>query len=187
MSLAATGRTLVSLLKAELPKLTSISPIVCKLTNAKMLEGGHPSSDLTLHLYRMDLSGTPRHQAMRPTAVGQARRSALNLELRFLLTSWADVPSTQHEVLQAAMTVFEHNAILSGARLDSPEDFEPNAALRITLESMSTEDMMRIWDSVTPTFRLSVPYVVRTVRLRPREQDAHRMVDVAAVHAEAKR
>lgn len=186
MSIAATGKALVAILKSELPKLTSVAPIVCRLTNAKMLEAGHASSDLTLHLYRIDLTGTPRHQPMRPTAPGKPQQSALNLELRYLLTSWADVPETQHEVLEAAMTVFEHNATLSGANL-AAGGFEAGAALRITLESLSTEDMMRIWDSVTPTFRLSVPYVVRTVRLKQREEAAHPMVDVAALHTEPRR
>ena len=36
---------------------------------------------------------------------------------------------------------------------------------RITLGELSNEDLMRIWDAIDPSYRVSVPYVARVVQL----------------------
>jgi hypothetical protein len=39
--------------------------------------------------------------------------------------------------------------------------------VQVTPEQMSTEDLMRMWDSFPGDYRLSTPYLVKTIRLEP--------------------
>lgn len=39
--------------------------------------------------------------------------------------------------------------------------------MQVLPEEMSTEDLMRLWDSLPGDYRLSAPYLVKTVRLAP--------------------
>jgi len=60
---------------------------------------------------------------------------------------------------------------LPGSRWLSPAySWEPEDALRISMAPMKHEDMMRLWDGFDLPYQLSVPYLVRTVRLAPREK-----------------
>jgi len=39
--------------------------------------------------------------------------------------------------------------------------------VQVLPEEMSTEDLMRLWDSLPDDYRLSAPYLIKTVRLAP--------------------
>lgn len=40
-------------------------------------------------------------------------------------------------------------------------------SVQVMPEEMSTEDLMRLWDSLPGDYRLSAPYLIKTVRLGP--------------------
>ena len=73
---------------------------------------------------------------------------------------------------RTASRSWEANAIVSNSLLDPAYTWEPDDALKVTIDALSHEDMMRLWDLLEPTYRLSVPYLVRTVKLTPVEQPA---------------
>jgi hypothetical protein len=128
---------------------------------------------MTILLYRVDFNKTMRAAW---SAVGNADgRGYLALDLHYLLTPWADNAEHQHMILGRGMQALEQTPVLSGptlfeASLPQPAYAgEPQSAasdaVQLMLEEISTEALMRTFDSLPSDYRLSVPYVARVVRI----------------------
>jgi hypothetical protein len=128
---------------------------------------------LTILLYRVDFNKTVRAAwAARAEDDGRAH---LALDLHFLLTPWADNAEHQHMIVGRAMQVLARVAMLAGPLLYEPAlpspDYndEPRASsvdsVQVLLEEISTEALMRTFDSLPGDYHLSVPYVARVVRI----------------------
>lgn len=128
---------------------------------------------LTILLYRIDFNKTMRAAW---SAVGNADGNGyLPLDLHYLLTPWADNAEHQHMIIGRAMQVLERTPVLSGPMLYSPSlplpayATEPQASttdsVQILLEEISTEALMRTFDSLPSDYRLSIPYIARVVRV----------------------
>jgi hypothetical protein len=129
---------------------------------------------LSILLYRVDFNKTMRAAW---SAVSQVDgRGHLALDLHYLLTPWADNAEHQHMIIGRAMQALERTAMLSGPLLYEPSlpatpeyADEPHAAttdtVQILLEEISTEALMRTFDSLPTDYHLSVPYVARVVRI----------------------
>ena len=132
---------------------------------------------LSIFLYRVDFN-----KAMRAawSAVGNSDgKGHLALDLHFLLTAWADNAEHEHMILGRTMQALEFTPILSGPLLYAPAlpyPDEPSAntteAVSVMLEEISTEALMRTFDSLPTDYRLTVPYVARVVRIDTRETRA---------------
>ena len=128
---------------------------------------------LTILLYRVDFNKTVR--AAWAARAGEDGRSHLALDLHFLITPWADNAEHQHMIIGRAMQVMERVAMLAGPLLYEPSlptpgyDDEPRAgsmdSVQVMLEEISTEALMRTFDSLPGDYHLSVPYVARVVRI----------------------
>jgi hypothetical protein len=130
---------------------------------------------LSILLYRVDFN-----KAMRTSwsAVGHGDgKGHLALDLHFLLTPWADNAEHQHMIMGRAMQAMEATPMLSGPLLYAPAlpasyADEPTATatdtVQLILEEISTEALMRTFDSLPGDYHLSVPYVARVVRIDTR-------------------
>lgn len=130
---------------------------------------------LSILLYRVDFN-----KAMRSTwsAVGHGDgKGHLALDLHFLLTPWADNAEHQHMILGRALQVMESTPMLSGPMLYAPSlppEYAdepvamPTDTVQLVLEEVSTEALMRTFDSLPGDYHLSVPYVARVVRIDTR-------------------
>lgn len=136
-----------------------------------------PSNQITLLLYRVGVQPCHRHVELPRAGPVRPSRISLGLELRYLLTVWADNAEGQQQVLGNCMEILDQHAQLAGDLLDPAYSWEDGEELAISLEHMSNEDLMRLWDSLDPPYQLSVPYVVRTVRLRPTQRTEAPPVD----------
>jgi uncharacterized protein DUF4255 len=118
---------------------------------------------LTIFLYRVDFN-----KAMRAawSGVGSLDGQAhLPLDLHYLLTPWAENAEYEQRILGKAMQCLESSPILSGPVLYPTTQWSQGEAVQLVLEDVSTEAIMRIFDSLQSDFRLSVPYIARIVRL----------------------
>jgi hypothetical protein len=63
--------------------------------------------------------------------------------------------------------VLEDHAVVSVTALNTPiaTVFEPDETIEIISTSLSSEDMLRIWDGIPGDVQLSVPYLARVVRI----------------------
>ncbi|MGR9117363.1 MAG: DUF4255 domain-containing protein [Gammaproteobacteria bacterium] len=114
---------------------------------------------LSLFLYRVDFNKTMRAAW---SSVGHFDGdSHLPLDLHFLLTAWANNAENEYRILGRAMQCLENTPILTGPLLDPLTDWKTHEAIQICLEDLSTEDVMRTFDSLPSDYKLSIPYVAR--------------------------
>jgi hypothetical protein len=126
---------------------------------------GRPA--LTLYLYRVDLN-----RVMRPawSAVGHMDgRGHLPLDLHFLLTAWGDNPEDEYRIIGKTMECLEAMPILSGPLLYESADWAPNEGIQLVIDDITTEALMRTFDSLPADYKLSVPYLARVVRVDTRQ------------------
>lgn len=127
------------------------------------------SPALSIFLYRVDFNKMMRAAW---SAVGSQNGLAhLPLDLHFLVTAWADNAEFEHRILGKAMQCLETTPILSGPLLYPSlfTNWAPNESIQIVLEEISTEALMRTFDSLPTDYRLSVPYIARITRLDSRQ------------------
>jgi Pvc16 N-terminal domain len=172
MTIAGVGKTLIHLLRDGYQALHGgLEGLSFELFTTTSFEAT-PSNKVSLFLYRIEVDPTRRHKDSPPRTLGAPPRTALSLDLRYLLTVWVGDAEREHQVLQDCIEIFEKNAIVSGPMLDTSYPWEPDDALRLCIDALTHEDMMRLWDLLEPTYRLSIPYVVRSVKLSSVDQTA---------------
>jgi hypothetical protein len=177
------GTTLVRLLETRYnERHGGLEGLSFELFTTADFEGGSPLNKVSLFLYRVEIDPTQRHREIAPAMLGGPTRVSLALNLRYLLTVWVKDAEREHQILQDCIEIFERDAIVSGALLDPAYTWEADAALKVTLDSVSHEDMMRLWDLLDPKYRLSIPYQVRTVRLSPIDQPLAPPVTARVTH-----
>lgn len=192
-ALAATGKSIERLLNMAFAEQ---EPVPNKKTKAILVRTddlsprsapkviGAPA--LSLFLYRVDFNKTMRAAW---SAVGSMDgKGHLALDLHYLLTAWADNAEYEHMILGRAMQALEQNPIFSGPLLYSPAvppgdepQWATTEAVQILLEEISTEALMRTFDSLPTDYRLTVPYVARVVRIDTRRTSPVPPVTDAAV------
>jgi hypothetical protein len=180
-AIASVGKSIERLLERA---FNERPPVPGKLTKAALirtedLANGQikpllGDSGLSILLYRVDFNKTMRAAW---SAVGDSDgRGHLALDLHYLLTPWADNAEHQQMIIGRAMQVLERTAMISGPTLYEPAlppepeyADEPRAtttdSVQILLEDVSTEALMRTFDSLPGDYHLSVPYVARVVRV----------------------
>ena len=89
----------------------------------------------------------------------------LVLDLHFLLTAWADNAEFEFRIIGRAMQALETTPILSGPLLEGSAHWAPTESVQLVLEEISTEAVMRTFDSLPTDYRLSIPYIARMVRI----------------------
>ena len=117
------------------------------------------SPTLLAYLYRVDFN-----KVMRAAWSGVAQydgSSHLPLDLHFLLIAWGENADHELRILGRALECMETMPILSGPMLDPIAPWESNESIQICLEDLSTEDVMRTFDSLPVDYKLSIPYVAR--------------------------
>ena len=122
---------------------------------------------LSIFLYRVDFNKT-----MRAAWAGVTAHDGLPhlpLDLHFLLTPWGDNAEAESAILGRAMQCLDANPILNGPLLHQGGEWEPNEAVHLLMDEISTEAVMRTFDSLPTDYRISVPYIARMIRLDGRQ------------------
>lgn len=118
---------------------------------------------LSIFVYRVDFNRTMRAAW---SAVGSLEgRARLPLDVYLLLTPWAENPDFELRILGRAMVCLEALPILSGPLLDPLAGWAPGEAVQVCLADLTTEDLMRTFDSLPIDYRLSMLYVARVVTI----------------------
>jgi hypothetical protein len=169
-AIAAAGKSIERILNAA---FTVAQPVEGKITHAVLVRTtdfeeanvataiGSPA--LSIYLYRADFNKTMRASW---SAVGsQDGRGHLALDLHFLLSAWADNAEFEHRIIGRTMQVLETTPVLAGPLLEASGGWAPNETVALLLEEISTEAVMRTFDSLPTDYRLSIPYIARLVRI----------------------
>jgi hypothetical protein len=179
----AVGASLVSYLNKAFeisgPALTGVP--TCKV---RLLSSGDFTKiddildlpSLTLYLYRISVNEHARN-VRRP--VGATNQTVpMAVDLHFLLTAWADSAEEEHTTLAWAMRELYMHPVLDASSLNQEAAWDPADVIQIAPSELNLEDMTRVWDALEPSYRLSVSYCARVVRIDP-DRSPDRQVVVA--------
>lgn len=164
-SIAAVGSSLVRYLTLC---FTDVPPVTGRATAVNLIRTedlNRESSQvitapsLSLFLYRADFNKTMRAAW---SAVGHRNgESHLPLDLHYLFIAWGENADQEHRILGRAMQCMEDTPILSGPLLDPITDWAGHESIQVCLEELTTEDLMRTFDSLPSDYKLCAPYVAR--------------------------
>lgn len=129
------------------------------------------TAGISLFLFRVYYNTNSRTPAGRLQETGKRLRAALPLDLHLLLTAWAPAASLQHALLGWAMRTIEDTPVLPSGLLNArlPGVFRAEESVELVLSDISTEDLFRIWETVTESnYQISVPYLARMVMIESR-------------------
>ncbi len=133
-----------------------------------------PDTTLSLFLYRVTINehlrNNPRMNAHSNVQI------PLAVDLHYLLTVWADNVRAEHTILAWTMRQLYLYANLDTGSLGDEAEWSPDDYIRVSPTELTTEDMMRIWDSLKPSYRLSVTYRANVVRIDSDTQEDARPV-----------
>ncbi len=135
---------------------------------------------VNLFLYHIGINAALRNQEFPWQGRGGGDTQAnpppfmLPLQLHYLLTAFADDDVQSHEALGHAMRVLDAHAQLTPGEIhlavqnsqiplpDSNVHLQPER-VKVSLQSMNTDEMMKIWTAFQSAYRLSVAYEVTVV------------------------
>ncbi len=173
--LAAVGKSVVDLLNTSFSQLQPISeerPATAALVTTDDFDRDEegtsiPSDGVSIFVYRADWNRATR--AAWSSVASVEGRSQLPLDLHFLLTPWSKNATDELRILGRALQCLEDAPILTGPLLDALGGWNPGEAVQLALADVTTEDILRVFDSLPHDYKLSVPYVARVVRLSGKE------------------
>lgn len=145
------------------------------LSSGELAELDQPEDTmLSLFLHRVTVNEHLRN-ASQLSGVNY-RNTPLALDLHYLMTVWSEVAATEHFILAWAMRELHQHQLLDTSSLSQDAQWSADEVVQLIPADLSNEDIMRIWDSLKPNYRLSVAYVARVIRLTPDEVEDARPV-----------
>lgn len=161
------GSSLVTYLRDTYPAAlrpdSGYPPCEFKLFSSGELSGdvGNILTTLSLYLYRVKINEHRRNgnRLDRP-ADGPA---PLWLDLHYLLTVWADNALAEQTVMTWAMRQFYLRPMLDVSSLSPEFGWTSADTVQVLNAELSDEEMMRIWDALGHSYRLTVGYIARVV------------------------
>jgi Pvc16 N-terminal domain len=135
------------------------------LSSQEMTNAPIDGNRVSLFLYRATVNEHSRQQ--RPSRAPNALPAPLHLDLHILLSAWGATALDEHITMAWAMRQLHLHPLLDASSLSPEPAWDPDEVIQIVPAELSTEDIMRIWDALEPSYRLSASYIARTVRLDP--------------------
>lgn len=167
------GNSIATFLSNTYPRTAAGQAMpACKfelVSSGEMARLDDATTQITLYLYRITVNEHCRQQ--RPGRMSQEQQAPLGLDLHYLLTAWAGTAQDEQLPLAWAMRQLYQYPILDASSLTPESGWGADEVIQIIPAELPTEDMMRIWDALEPSYRISVPYIARLVRLDPDTQD----------------
>jgi hypothetical protein len=164
-AIKSVGDSLVSYLKGTYPTVNDFPSCTPSLISSGELadENSVVEPALTLYLYRIGVNEHLRNRG--PVHGPSDARAPLSLDLHYLLTVWAKTPDDEQLLMGWALRQLHALPVLDASSLSADGGWDPGDVVHLIPTEISHEDMMRIWDALTPAYRLSFPYIARVVRI----------------------
>ena len=153
------------------------SPVIEQVTTKMFGPSANPGAvtstkgGITLLLYRVDIDATQRNPITWSKSIPSEKRHALAVDLRYLLTAWADHPQRQQLILGRALAALAGHATFGAPDLVSDLSekvkgiWRSDESFQFQPDEMATEDLYQLWESLGRQYELSVPFKARGIRL----------------------
>lgn len=163
----AVGEFIIDYLRQSYPPVGLVDPPQCQfqlLSTGKLatVDEDDLNTTLSLLLHRVTINEYLRNSTR--VNGGSDRSLPLSIDLHYLMTVWAPDALAENLILAWAMQRMHQHPVLDGALLPDA-NWGSGEVIQIIPADLSTEDIMRIWDSFKPSYRLSVAYIARVVRI----------------------
>lgn len=130
---------------------------------AKPMETG-----VSVFLYRVTVNTSQQRLPSRVPPGSVPSPQPLLLDLNIFITPWAKNAAYQQAILGWAMRVLADAPVLPAAQLNrgAPGVFDPDEIVEIIPAQLSNEELFRIFEVLPGHFALSVPYLIRGIRIQ---------------------
>jgi uncharacterized protein DUF4255 len=133
------------------------------LSSADLAQDQIEPPKVSLYLYRVTMN---EHLRSARRGLDSFHDGApLSVDLHYLLTVWAETPLEEQIILAWTMRQLQQHPVLDRSSLSPEADWNPGEFIQVIPAELSNEDVMRIWDALQPSYRLSVSYIARVVRI----------------------
>lgn len=138
--------------------------VAIDLRSPKEMREANNATGISLWLYRVTRDAdmlNDRPERISPT---QIRRSSLPIHLYYLVTPMVSDVGDRQVLIGRVLQLFNDHAILRGA--DLQDSLAGNTdEFRVTLETLTLEELTRVWFSLSEPYDLSVSYEVQVVKI----------------------
>jgi hypothetical protein len=163
------GNSIVTYLRNSYPQEIAGTPMpACAfdLVSCGQLAGDfEETTRITLLLHRVTVNEHARHYR-RANAPADGR-APLSVDLHYVLTAWAATPLDEQVTFAWTLRELHEHPVLDASSLSPEAGWSRDEVIQIVPSELTNEDVMRIWDALEPSYRLSATYVARLVRLDP--------------------
>jgi hypothetical protein len=131
---------------------------------------GLPTNTLGIYLHRIEVEPIAANRTMPPPRRGLPRQPEIVLNLHIFLIALKAASDGEATLMGWAIQQLANATALDNGLLNSAEpqaQWHPEEELQIFPEPMSTEELLRIWESLPGDYHLCSPYVIRNVRVLP--------------------
>ena len=136
-----------------------------QLSSSKLSLDFAPDETLvTLYLFRLSFDKNLR-AGVDPLYRSEPKARPLSLELHYLLTAWSTDSQAEQTLLSWSMLALHKQSLFDRSLLVPSAAWRADETVQVLPSELSHENMMRIWDAMGPSYRLSTSYVARTVRV----------------------
>jgi hypothetical protein len=115
-------------------------------------------------LYRVTRNAELLNAPPERLSATEMRGSGLPLTLHFLVTPIADDTGVEQVLFGRALQVLQDHAIVRGADFADSLAGE-RAELRVSLDTLSLEEITRVWDALKEPYELSASYRVQVLTI----------------------
>ncbi len=178
-AIASVSKTLLSILFSNIKGDPQVNSIVnnedqISLSSPKDIS---PDKKLSLFLYKVEEFSTMKNQLPSEINLKIKVLPPLYLSLHYLVIPLTQNIEGDHLLLGKTMQIFSENSTLRGSFLQgSLADYDAN--LRLVLDSLSLDDINKLWSALGTHYRLSLSYSVSPVMIDlTRKREAARVVE----------
>jgi hypothetical protein len=136
------------------------------LRSPKELRENNVSQVVSLWLYRVTRDADMLNAQPPRVSLDREALRPLPIHLYYLVTPISPDPADEQNLLGRVLQTFQDNSILRGAHFTGQAPLDgSDEQFRLTLETLSLEELTRIWTALAEPYQLSVSYLVQVVKI----------------------
>lgn len=150
------------------PDVSILGTVELKLPPSLSTGNAPKTNSIGIYLHRVSVDPFGRNRYLPSRSPNKPPQPELPVNLHIFLLAWTSNGESEAVLTTWALQQIGSALELGYAHLKNYDPYwELDEVVQIQPEEMSTEDLLRIWDSLPGNYILSVPYIVKTVRMLP--------------------
>lgn len=144
------------------PQLTGVP--VHLLSPKEMRDSLDKKTGISLWLYRVARNGDLQNAPPRFVPPNQITRHALPLDMHYLVTPIMEKAEDEQTLLGRVAQLFNDHTVVRGASLQATLK-NSGQEFRLNLETLTLEELTRVWHALAEPYQLSLSYLVQLVSI----------------------